>query len=118
MLKTGKLDRKISIERKTATRDTYGQPIEAWSRIGLTRWAARFPVSGTERFNSDQVIAREQDEFQVRWTADLADVSSLDRIVYPVTVSPTDDEIFDILAVHEIGWREGLRIITARRSET
>lgn len=118
MFKTGPLDRKISIERKTSTRDDHGQPIESWTRIGATRSAAKFPVSGTERFIADQFVGREQDEFQVRWTTDIADVSPLDRVVYPVTVAPTDDEIFDIIAVHEIGWRVGLRIITARRAET
>jgi SPP1 family predicted phage head-tail adaptor len=116
-MQAGKLDRKISIERRTDTRDAYGQPIPTWERIGLTRSARRFPVAGDERFSSDQFIAREQIEFTIRWASDLSDLNSKDRVVYPATTSPIDSEIYEIIAVHEIGRREGLKIITARRSE-
>lgn len=117
-MQAGKLDRKISIERRTDTRDAAGQPIPTWRRIGLTRWAAVKPVTGSERFTADQVIGRQQTEFQVRWASDLSDLNPIDRIVYPVTSSPSDSEIYDILAVHEIGRRTGFSIITSRRSET
>ena len=118
MLKRGELNRRISIERRTDVRDENGQPIPTWTRIGRARWASKFAVSGTERFISDQFVGREQVEFQVGWTTDLADVSPLERVVYPVTITPTDNEIFDIMAVHEMGWREGIRILAARRAET
>jgi SPP1 family predicted phage head-tail adaptor len=117
-MQAGKLDRKISIERRTDTRDAAGQPIPTWTRIGATRWAAVMPVSGGERFTADQFIGRQQTEFQIRWASDISDISPLDRIVYPVASSPSDNEIYDVLAVHEIGRRAGLRIITSRRSET
>lgn len=116
-MKAGQLDQKISIERRTDTLDDHGQPIPAWTRIGPTRWAKRFPLSGDERFTSDQFISREQMEWTVRWATDLSALNPLDRIIYPVTSSPSNSEIYDIIAVHEIGRREGLKIITARRSE-
>lgn len=109
---------KISVERRTDTQDDFGQPIPTWSRIGnLARWAKVAPVSGGERYTSDQFIARQQTEFTVRYAADLADVNPLDRVVYPVTDTPTDSQIYDIMAVHEVGYREALRIVTARRAE-
>lgn len=123
-MKLGKLDRRIGIERKTESRDSYGEPIAVWEQIGTKRWASRFPVSGTERYISDQFISREQTEFQIQWSRDLADLSPMDRIVYPshgITASPTDPvkfDYYDIIAVHEIGRHEGLRIIAARRTET
>jgi head-tail adaptor len=117
-MQAGKLDRKISIERRTDTRDSYGQPIAAWSRIGVTRWASKVPVGGTERFGSEQFIGREQNTFEVRWTTDLADLNPMDRIVYPPTSgTPDASEIYEIMAVNEIGRRKALRIMTARRAE-
>lgn len=119
MLKTGGMKWKISIERNTPVRDGVGQPIESWERIGLKRWAGLAPVNGNERFISDQFIASQQVEFTVRYTQDIAAISPLDRIVYPATEdTPVASQIYDILAVHEVGWRESLRIITARRAET
>ena len=117
-MKLGKLDRRISIQRKTDTQDVHGQPIPVWTQIGRQRWAAYYPVSGDERFISDQFVGRQQTEFQVQWATDLADLSPLDRVVFPYSTSPTDSDIYDIMAVHEIGRRVGLRILTARRSET
>ena len=113
----GKLDRRIRIERRTDTLDEVGQPIPTWAMIGPARWAQRSAISGTERFISDQFVAREQTEFQVRWAPDLADLNPKDRVVYPFTTAPTNSQIYEIMAVHEIGRNEGLRIMTARRSE-
>lgn len=117
MLKTGSMRWKISVERRTDTRDDHGQPIPTWTRVGLTRWAKVAPVSGNERYAADQFVARQQTEFTVRHSSDLASMNPMDRVVYPVTASPTDNEIYDILAVHEVGYREALRIVTARRAE-
>lgn len=116
-MRGGTLDRRISIESRTDTRDDHGQPIPSWSRIGRVRWANVRPVSGFEGFRAEQFIARQQTEFLVRYSSDLADLSSLNRVVFPVTSTPTDNEIYDIKAVHEVGRREGIRIVTERRSE-
>jgi head-tail adaptor len=118
MLSTGSLDRRISIERNEWTRDIDGEPIADWERIGSVAWARRAPVAGDERFTAQQFIARDQDKFTVRWRADLADASPGDRIVYPVTTTPADSEIYDIIAVAEMGYREALNFTTARRAET
>ena len=118
MLSTGTLDRRVYLERNTPAPDNSGDPIPVWSRIGHARWARRSPVAGDERFTADQFIAREQVQWTVRWAEEIADLSPGDRVVYPTTATPTDSEIYDIMAVHEMGWRVALNIITARRSET
>jgi head-tail adaptor len=117
-VRAGELDRRIAIERRTDTRDEHGEPIATWSRIGKIRFAKKHQMKGYERFGNDQYIGREQNEFWVRWTTDLEDLSPKDRIVYPVTTTPANYQIYEIMAVHEIGLREGLKIMTARRSET
>lgn len=116
-MRAGELDRRISIERRTDVRDAFGQPVATWTRIGEVRWAKRKPVRGSERYTADQFIAREQIEFWIRWTQDLASLNPKDRIVYPVTSTPADYEIYEIIAVEEIGRREGFKVMTARRSE-
>lgn len=118
MLSTGSLDRKVSLERSTPTQDNTGEPIPAWERIGKTRWARRAPVAGDERYTSTQFIAREQVQWTARWAEDIADLAPGDRLVYPVTDTPTDSEIYDIIAVHEMGYRVAIIIVTARRAET
>jgi SPP1 family predicted phage head-tail adaptor len=120
----GRLDRRIDIERKTVTQSPSGQPIETWSKIVARRAASVSPLRGDERFAADQYIARQQVEFRIRYSSTVADISPLDRIIYPPDEdspadSPvaTDVQIYDIMEVSEIGRREGLRILAARRVE-
>ena len=51
----------------------------------------------------------------------MASLSPLDRIVYPAEADgsppPADGAIYEIVAVHEVGRREAIRIVTARRAE-
>jgi hypothetical protein len=71
-------------------------------------------------------VAYERVEFRVRYSADVAALSPLDRIIHPaLTEAEAADAghviparaIFDVLGVLEIGRREGLRIITERRAD-
>lgn len=127
MMQAGRLDRLITIQRNASTAGEDGQPVESWSVVGTARRPASMrPVRGDERFTAPQYVASEQVEFRVRYADTVAELTPLDRIVYPAFTSaesdspPTDIEtrrIYDVLAVHEIGRREGLQIITARRAD-
>lgn len=125
-MRAGNLDSHITIQRNTPTLTTSGAPVASWANVGaLRRPADVMPVRGDERFGGDQFVAKEQIEFRVRYSTSIADLSPLDRVVYPaltteeINDSPQPDvverRIHDILAVHEIGRREGFRIIAARR---
>lgn len=114
------LDRRIDIERKSASQDGYGQDVDNWTKIATRRPAAVKPVRGDERFTSEQFAAFQQVEFTIRWATSVADVSPLDRIIYPSATNPADVDdpnVYDIIEVSELGRREGLRIIGARRAE-
>jgi head-tail adaptor len=119
----GRLDRKITIQRKAVTFADDGSEVEAWTDLAANRWASVSPVSGDERFQQPQLLARQQVEFQIRWSSDTADLNPKDRIVFPPvaeTSPPTaipDASIYDIVEVHEIGRREGLKIIAVRRAD-
>jgi head-tail adaptor len=122
-MRAGRLDRKIDIQRKSVSLSASGAPIETWSNLAARRWASVSPVSGDERFQQPQLLARQQTEFLVRWSQVVADLSPLDRVIYPPvadTSPPTEiptTSIYDVLEVHEIGRREGLKIIAVRRAD-
>src|SRR5262245_4888715 len=99
------LDRRIDIERFSHIQDGTGQEVEAWSKIATRRPAAVKPVRGDERYTSEQFIARQQVEFTIRWAASVADVSPLDRIIYPSSTAPADVDdpnVYDIIEVAEV----------------
>lgn len=116
-MRAGKLDRRIIIQRRTTSQSNSGEVIESWSTLS-ERPASIAPVEGDERFTGEQLVATEQVEIITRWAQVLADLSPLDRVVYPSTASPVgDSQTYDILQASEIGRREGIRIIAFRRPE-
>ena len=119
-MRAGKLDRLITLQRKDSVASSSGQPIDTWEDLVSRRWASVAPVRGDERFTAPQYAAKEQTEFRIRWSENVADLSPLDRIVYPASNGdpvPDPRHVYDILAVHEIGRFEGLKIITFRRAD-
>jgi SPP1 family predicted phage head-tail adaptor len=116
-MRSGRLDRKITLQRKSVSFAADGSEVETWADLAANRWAAVTPFGGDERFAIPEIGAKQQVEFQVRWSTDVADLTPLDRIIYPVG-SSADTSIYDVAAVHEIGRREGLRIIAIRRTDT
>jgi head-tail adaptor len=120
-MRAGPLDRRVIVQRVTRSLGDDGGPIETWAAVGPARWARRRPVSGEERFTTEQLAAKEQVEFQLRWSSDLAALQPLDQIIEPASdasFSPVPTRsIYDIVAVQEVGRREGLRVVTARRAD-
>jgi head-tail adaptor len=121
LMRAGTLDRRVVVQRFTASSSPSGELVEAWSAIGPARWASKRPVSGDERFAAQQLLAKEQVEFQLRWADDLADMQPTDRIIEPASdaAGPIDERsIYDIIGVFEIGRRDGLRVLTVRFAGT
>lgn len=125
-MRAGSLDRRVTIQRKTVTLSDSGDTVEAWANLSVRRPASMWPVKGDERFGSPEEVANEQIEFKVRYSADVAALTPLDRIIHPAltTEQAADPDyvipersIHDVLAVLEIGRREGLKIITNRRAD-
>lgn len=124
-MRAGRLDRLITIQRKTSTESQSGEPVESWTTIALRRPASMSPVKGDERFSTQapELVATDQIEFRIRYSADIADLSPKDRIIHPALdedTSPDDPQnhiVHDVVTVLEIGRREGFRIITQRRAD-
>jgi head-tail adaptor len=121
-MRGGTLDRMIAIQRVTVTQSPSGEERETWATLS-TRPAKYEPLPGEERFISQQYVAKGQVAFTVRWSTAIADLSPLDRIIYPASAlanSPTEplnNKIYEIMAVQEIGLHEALRILTAVRQD-
>lgn len=117
-MKAGTFDRLITLQRKSVTQSASGAPSETWTTLVAKRWASVKPVRGSERFSEPQIAARQQVEFRIRWSENVADLSSQDRIIYPATTStPSGSDVYDIIEVNEIGRREGLQIIAVRQAD-
>ena len=84
----GRLRRRITLQRATETRDSYGDPVVTWSDLG-TVWASLDESIGKELF--DRVIERSErpTEFRIRYFAGL---TPKDRIVFGART-------FDIVAL-------------------
>lgn len=123
MMMGGKLDRKITILRKTETLSSSGDPIELWAPTIRRRSASVWPLKGSEKFATAEKIATEQLDVRIRYSSDVADITPLDRIIYPALVVGEDPDdapartVLDIIEVQEINRREGIKIIAVRRPD-
>lgn len=102
-MKAGKLDRRIQIKTKTATRDSYGAEILTYSTLA-TVWAEIVPVSGREYFLAAQFVPEAQLKVRIRYRNDFDETA---QIVY-------DNVTYDILYIAEIGRKEGLEILVKK----
>jgi head-tail adaptor len=121
-MRAGKLDRLIDIQRADMVMSPGGEPTLTWANVVTRRAASYAPVAGSERFSAPQLAALEQVEFRIRYSQNVAELMPQDRIIYPSPEgSPpapiTERQIYNIIAVNEIGRREGLAIMTVRRAD-
>lgn len=121
-MRGGRLDRKITLQRVQTTQDPAGEPEESWQPLSVGRRALVEPLPGSEQLGGEQLRAQQQYSFTIRWSPEVADLSPLDRIVYPAdfaTDSPSlASSVYDIWAVNEVGRHRALQIIAVRRSDT
>lgn len=122
-MRGGRLDRLITIQRKTLTQSDSGEPVQTWSDLATRRPASMSPVRGDEAYSIAQTVAQELMEFRVRYSSVLVDLNPQDRIIEPALPNSGEEDdvslrrLYDVQAVHELGRREGLRIIALRRPD-
>ena len=104
----GLLDRRVTVQRRTLTRNEYGEQVETWTEYA-TVYASRndFLVASTgkESFSALQTSAQETTRFRMRYRSDLL---TTDRLV-------SDGRTYDIKQISEMGRRDGLEIIGVAR---
>lgn len=97
MMRAGKLDKTITLQRFTSTVDEYGTPIEAWADLATVR--AQLVQSTTEEFmrgwgaSSEAAIV-----FRIRH---IEGITLADRVSY-------QGRAYDLKEIKELGRREGL----------
>ena len=79
----GKLDKRITLQSRSATIDDYGQQINSWTDVA-TVWANIKPVSGREKMKAMQVDSILSHTVAVRYNATFMPPRTVDawRIVY------------------------------------
>ena len=110
-LQAGQLNRKISLWRRDPARDAAtGEDLGDWIPFTTDArpWAAVTSLGGLEASGVEVRAAATTKEFVVWWRAD---VTVQDRVIY-------EDRAYDIVALEEVGDREGLRIRATARAET
>lgn len=106
-------DRYIRIERFTASTDPgSGEEIRTWSELA-TVIASKVDVSGNEKLDADEVSATVLTRFRIRWSPTVADLSALDRIVYPAS----GGKVYDIQTVKEQQFKVGIEVFALARAD-
>lgn len=74
----GRLDKRVTIQSMTATRNAIGEPVEAWADVA-TVWAAVEPVQGREFWEQQQVQSEVTTRIRIRYRAG---VTAAMRVTY------------------------------------
>lgn len=90
-MNAGKLNRRITIQKKIITYDSYNQPVETWEDA-FTVWAEVLTTGGGEFYAAQKVNAQTQVVFNIRFTKG---VSVTDRVKF-------EGRIFEILSVNDL----------------
>lgn len=100
----GKLDRKITLERFTATPDDFNGQTETWTTLAEV-WANFKQEPNNESFTASQTLAQSVAKFTIRYDPALEDLNAKDRI-------NGIGRVWNIRAVSEVS-REAFVEITA-----
>lgn len=104
----GKLDRRITIEARSVTEDSFGGEVEGWA-TAFTCYANYDPGSGGE-----QRVAAAQEQGQMPASFDVRHSTSTAAIRVQIHRISFDGSKWDIESISEIGRRDGLRLIARR----
>jgi len=111
MIAAGKLDRRVRFEHATETTSASGEVSLAWTEL-VTVWGSKEPLTGRELFAAQQVTAKVDTRFRVRYSPAVDEVTPDEtyRII-------CEGRTYDITSVMETGRREGLEILAEARAE-
>ena len=77
----GKLDRRVTFERSTSTKNEYNEDVETWAAL-TTVWAQRKDVSDGENFAAGQVGSVLRSRFVIRSSTVSKTITPIDRLNY------------------------------------
>ena len=103
-MEPGRMDRRITLQRSSASTDDWNQPVLSWALISKV-WAYVKDLSASEKEEEDQRVTVRRKQFTIRY---MDNFSTSYRIL-----DGTDP--YYITSFSEIGRQEGLRIIAEAR---
>lgn len=112
MISAGKLDRRIALQRYMETRDDFNNPVLTWAALATVS-ASKEDIRDSERMAAQETGSEITTRFQIRWSTAVADLNTKDRLEFPID----SGRYFNIVAVKEIGRREGIEISAAARAD-
>lgn len=98
-MQAGKLDSRITIQRRTTSTDHENQTVENWTEWARP-WARYIQQGGSEEVDGEQVVSAETARFVIRWRSG---VTSDMRIIH-------EGETYYIRSIKRIGRRVRLDI--------
>lgn len=101
-MRAGRLDRRITIQRKSVTQSDSGEEVVTWTDVD-TVYAEKVENRGDERFAAQQLVGHAIVTFRIRWSDTVKEVTDEHKIVF-------DGRDYDITAVREIGRRVGIEM--------
>lgn len=106
-MRVGPLRERITIQQKSAARDSYGAEVVTWVPFAVVSASVSSPT-GREFFGSAQVNSTVTTKFGIRY---LAGVTTAMRISY-------DGELYNIVAVLDTDRRADLMLLTEEVART
>ncbi len=101
----GKMDRKVTIQKRSTTQNSKGEGIESWSDL-TTVWAMKIERGGRDSFKAGVEESQRNTDFIMRYRSD---VTADNLIIF-------EGQVYDIVRPpREIGRRAGLEISCLRR---
>lgn len=104
-----KLDRWITVQRATISRDAFNEPIQIWGDLATVP-AAKEDVRDAERVAAQEVGADITTRFRVRWSEVMATVNPKDRIV-------CEGFTYNVTGAKEIQRRRGIELTAVARND-
>lgn len=121
-MRSGRLNRLVTLQRLTVSQDDAGGAVETWTNI-VDRWPASVTVnSGGERSSYPQTVSQDLVEFRIRKSSEVFSLGPKCRVIYPALSEDSPDDVpddyrtFDIQWVAEIG-NTDLKIVAKRRQD-
>ena len=102
---TQQLDRIITIQQRTVTRDRFGSEVEVWADLDEV-WASFRPRTATETFRNDSNVVQSVTTaaFRIRWRADVDETM---RLIH-------EGDEWGVTGIIEVGRRDKLDLIATR----
>ena len=99
-MRSGKLDRRISLQTATDTQDVYGQAVSVWATT-YTVWADVFPMPYTEQVEGDRKTEGTMFKMRIRYQPSIVNTMRVSYGAY----------YYDIISIQEGNRQEYLDLI-------